>query len=261
MIRVPLAAITLSLLLASAACTKMNTEQQVPPQATIVIEKTIEKPTEKTIVVTVHHDTVCPWCRIGCANLQAALKGWQGPPVTVRYLPFLLDPNTPVAGRDLREHLGDKYGHQRIAAMFMRVTEVGRKAGLTFRFDKVRTAPDSSLSHALIEWAPDTSKRFLLEVIQQAYFERGANIGDVAVLADLAGKAGLDPAAARAMLERPETRADIKAKVARARTDITGVPHFVIDGGQQFQGAVPAERLKTALLKVAAGSGAANLSK
>ncbi len=98
-------------------------------------------PAARPITVAVHHDTICPWCRIGGANLKAALTGWDGPPVRVVYRPFLLNPAAPAQGQDLRGHLGAKYGADRVEGMFARVTDVGRKAGVTFRSAGISGVP------------------------------------------------------------------------------------------------------------------------
>lgn len=224
-----------------------------PPESTLAAVKeppmsTANPATQpQPIVVEVHHDTVCPWCRIGASNLQVALKDWDGPPVQIRYRPFLLNPNAPQEGLDLRTHLGEKYGHARVAAMFTRVTEVGRQAGLTFRFDKIRRAPDSSLSHVLIERVAQERQHDVVVAIQKAYFEDGADIGDVEVLAKIAENAGVSGEQARAWLVANGARSQLKAQVAAGRSGITGVPHFVINGRQRLQGAVPPARIKAAL--------------
>jgi|GEM_PF-61150 len=275
--RVPAMCALLCLLLAAGGCSREHAPKQ--PDKNMVdkpvvkpVAKAIAKPIAKSatsapvepvakpkaaagakpIVVQVYHDTVCPWCRIGCANLSAALKDWKGPPVQIVYRPFLLNPNAPAEGQDLRAHLADKYGAARVEKMFKRVTEVGARSGVTFAFDKVKRAPDSRLSHALIEWVPLARKRAVIDAVQTAYFERGADIGNVDVLVELAESAGIDAAAARAHLEKPGRRHAVGILVGSRPADINGVPHFIIDGQRRFQGAQPAQRLRQALDEAAA---------
>ena len=53
---------------------------------------------ELPVNIDVYHDIPCPWCRIGKANLEAALRQWDGEPVTITWRPFLLDHGVPTTG-------------------------------------------------------------------------------------------------------------------------------------------------------------------
>jgi predicted DsbA family dithiol-disulfide isomerase len=61
------------------------------------------------VIVDVYHDIVCPWCRIGKANLDQALARWEGEPVEVGWRPYLLNPDAPVGG-DLMTYFRDVKG-------------------------------------------------------------------------------------------------------------------------------------------------------
>lgn len=63
----------------------------------------------ETLPVTTDRHFACPWCRIGKANLDAAIARMHGAPVDVTYLPFFLDPTLPAEGKDFREHLTEKF--------------------------------------------------------------------------------------------------------------------------------------------------------
>src|SRR4051794_22640014 len=69
---------------------------------------------------------VCPWCFIGLRRLETALADVPEP--NLRFHPFQLDPSTPAEGRDLRSHLGAKFGDP--TAMFARVEQVARESGI-----------------------------------------------------------------------------------------------------------------------------------
>jgi len=198
---------------------------------------------EDAMTIDLYHDTVCPWCRIGHVRLARALEAWEGGPVTIRYRPFLLEPDAPPEGHDLRERLAAKYGPDNIEGMFDRVTAIGREEGIDFRFDAIRLGPDSTLSHALVEHAPEDRKGPTLDAIHEAYFTRGEDIGDVEVLVRCAETAGLDGAAAREALTAPGVRDRIRAQVRAEAQTIRGVPHFVFGGTVTIQGAQPTEVL------------------
>lgn len=198
--------------------------------------------------VEIVHDTVCPWCRIGCHNLHAAIDAL-GPSVAVEvvYRPYLLEPDAPPGGADLREQLGKKYGHAKVASMFAGVTEAGAKAGVHFDFDKVRIHPQTAPSHALIAWAPPAKRRALVTAIHEAYFLGGKDIGDASALAAIAEGVGLDGPAARAAALDPQRIAATRALAAQAQeSGIRGVPHVII-GGKALHGAQPVEALRKAI--------------
>ena len=71
----------------------------------------------QTLPVTMIADFACPWCRIGKANLDAAIAQWTGAPVDITYLPFSLDSTLPAGGVDFREHLTQKFQGAPIDAM------------------------------------------------------------------------------------------------------------------------------------------------
>ncbi len=90
------------------------------------------------MVIDFFHDTACPWCRIGRKHLSDALAGWDGPPVTAGYHPFLLAPNLPPEGLPFHEYMAAAKGDgATVARMFRMVEEAGVTAGLTFRFDRM----------------------------------------------------------------------------------------------------------------------------
>ncbi|MCO4762829.1 MAG: DsbA family oxidoreductase [Myxococcales bacterium] len=212
------------------------------------------------IVVEVIHDTVCPWCRIGCHNLDTALARFTDRPVVVRYHPFLLDKDTPTDGRNLRAHLGKKYGAGRVDSMFKRVTAVGAKAGVRFVFGADSKISNSALSHALIAAAPPAKQRALLRAIHDAYFERGVDIGNAANLTKLGLGVGMNAAEVKAALNSPSARTTIEQQARSGiAASVRGVPHFVIDGRIRLGGAQSPEQLVTALKRAAATlSGTAN---
>ena len=201
--------------------------------------------------IDVYHDTVCPWCRIGLHNLAKALEGWQGPAVTVRLRPFLLDPDSPPEGYDLREHLAAKYGAVDLEPMFERVTQAGARIGVKFDFAKVTRMPDTRLSHVLIEAAGDALALPVAEALHKAYFEEGRDISADKVLLEAAVKGGMDKPAARAAITACDATGFIRSDArAATRKGVRAVPHFVI-GRQVLTGAQPVEVLRAALQEAA----------
>lgn len=225
--------------------------------ATALGKPTPMNSTGSPLVIDVFHDTVCPWCRIGCTNLDVALRRWKGRPVRVRYRPYLLDPTAASAGKDLRKHLGAKFGQQRVDGMFRRVTAIGARAGLHFAFDKITQMPDSALSHALIGAASDVQRRQVLKGIHDTYFEGRGDIGDIETLVKIGVSAGLNADTTRALLTDANTEKQVRALAkAGPQAGVRGVPHFVIGGAgphaERLGGAQTPELLLAAIERVAA---------
>ena len=203
-------------------------------------------PAAAAIRVEVWHDLVCPWCRIGLHNLGVAIDGWSGPAVEIVHRPYLLEPDAPPEGVDLRARLQSKYGVPP-EQMFARVSAAGAKAGVRFDWEKVRIGPATTKAHALLGWAPREKQRALLEALHRAYFEEGANIGDDVALASIAARVGLDGDAVRAAAGDAARIADVRrAAEAASAQGIDGVPHFRF-GARRLHGAQPPEALRAAL--------------
>ncbi len=206
------------------------------------------------MLVDVFHDTVCPWCRIGKRHLADALAGWDGPPVTVRYHPFFLDPAVPPEGVDFRAYMArNKGGEASLAPLFEGARRAGAAAGLTFHFDRIRYATNTLLSHRLIALAPEGHKDAVVDGIYRAYFEDGRDIGDLDTLVAITAEAGLDAAETAELLRGDAARDEVLAEAAWAReAGISGVPLFIVDGALALSGAQPPEALLEALRRAAA---------
>jgi predicted DsbA family dithiol-disulfide isomerase len=191
--------------------------------------------------IDVFSDTVCPWCRIGKRHLELALSEWAGEPVTVRYRSFFLDPTLPAEGRDFREHMVAKGGgRMALEDFFATPRQRGAAVGLTFNFEAIDKAPNTTLSHRLTYLTPEDKRGEVLDAIYAAYFEHGRDIGDLDVLVGIAEEAGLDGVAVRAALAGDAGLTEVLADVDFARqVGISGVPFFVFNDKYAFSGAQP----------------------
>lgn len=197
--------------------------------------------------IDVYHDIACPWCRIGKANLEAALQRWDGKPVTVTWKPFLLETGLPAAGTPASEHYRRKFGAENIAPMFERVRGAGRTAGVTFNFEEAIRAPSDD-AHRLIWLAPESARASILEGLHEAYFNQGKNVADLETLADIAAAAGLDRIEMLTRLQSDEGKAETAADINGAQQlGVTGVPFFVFDNRYALSGAQPPETILAAM--------------
>lgn len=206
------------------------------------------------ITIDIFHDTVCPWCRIGKAHLQQALEGWDGPPVDISYRTFYLNPDIPSEGYPFGPYMEAKGGgRMKLAQFFDAPREMGAKAGLTFNFEDIRRAPNTTLSHQLINLTPEVERPAMVDAVYAAYFENGRDIGDREVLLDIAVEQGLDRQATAANLDAGVGLDIVAADLDFARENgISGVPFFVINNKYAFSGAQPPAMMRRVLQQVAA---------
>ena len=160
--------------------------------------------------------------------------------VELKWVHFPLHPETPPEGRTLEELFGGR--GKDIPAMQAAMRERMETEGLPYG---ARTHTyNSRLAQELGAWA-DTQPggEAIHDALYRAYFVDARNIGDVAVLLDIAGAVGLDVEAARAVLEQRTFSDAVDADWARSRAyGVTGVPTFVA-GGYGVVGAQPYEAL------------------
>ncbi|MGH6923246.1 MAG: DsbA family oxidoreductase [Propylenella sp.] len=198
-------------------------------------------------------DVVCPWCFIGKRRLEEAVAG-AGIPIEIRWRPFQLDPTIPPHGKSRREYLEQKFGTQeRIRQLHDNISAAGRSDGIPFAFERMEVSPNTLDAHRLIRWAGEEGRQDqIVEALFRAYFLEGRNIGDRAVLADIAADAGMERDAVAARLASDEDGAAVSAEIAHAQQiGVTGVPTFILAGRYGLVGAQPAEELARAFEAVA----------
>ncbi|MFZ4815779.1 MAG: DsbA family oxidoreductase [Phototrophicaceae bacterium] len=191
--------------------------------------------------VDIFHDTVCPWCRIGKANLLKAAKDF-GEPLEIHYHTFFLNDSIPPEGTDFRELLLAKGGGRvrDLEMFFAAPREAGARVGLTFNFEQITRAPNTTLSHQLIALTPEAGKPAMIDAIYAAYFEHGQDIGQLPVLLDIAAAQGLDRADIERRLLGEEGREQVLQEAAEGiQLGVTGVPLFVFGNTFALSGAQP----------------------
>lgn len=203
-------------------------------------------------------DAICPWCWIGKRHLEGALAALadEGERFEVHWRPFQLNPDMPPEGVERAAYRAAKFGSlERSRELDAQVAAAGAAAGLEFRFDRQRRTPNTVDAHRLLRRAGEAGgpalQEAVVEALFRAYFEDGRDIGDCAVLAEVADAAGLDGAAA--LLATEEGAAEVRAEDAGFRgLGISGVPSFALAGHVLFSGAVPAERMADAFRRALA---------
>ncbi|MEQ9328691.1 MAG: DsbA family oxidoreductase [Rhodospirillales bacterium] len=206
-------------------------------------------------------DTICPWCFIGKRRLEEALEGSLGQPVEISWRPFLLNPDMPDGGMDRQEYLSRKFGGEhRAERIYDTIRRTGEAAGIDFKFDDIKRTPNSVDSHRLIRFSEREGDQAvtekLVEILFEAYFLEGRDIGDIEVLTEIGETAGLDREKLHDYLSGDQDRADIYRENAEAhRLGVTGVPCFILDNKYAIAGAQEAEVLRRMFQTAASEAG------
>lgn len=207
--------------------------------------------------VQIVSDVVCPWCRIGKHNLSKAAEQWTaetGEEVNVTFLPFLLDPIRPEElGEGFRDRFIKRKGMpaEAMEKMFAQVTEVGKNYGLHYDFSKVEKAVDTVPAHELMELVPEERREALMDALMEAYFEHGADIGDVDVLLGIARGDGISQEEINAIepsLRNRRMEPQVRGMIQQMQqAGVSGVPFFILNNRLAVQGGQPPEVFLDAL--------------
>lgn len=202
-------------------------------------------------------DPVCPWCYIGKANLDRALESHPEHPFDIEWHPFQLNPEMPQGGMDRRDYLEAKFGGRQAAAeVYARIDTAAQAAGLAIDWGAMTVTPNTLDAHRLIHWAGLEGRQTpVVSALFRAYFREGRDIGDRAVLLEIADAAGLDRAMIERLLNSDADADEIRARDAHARDrGVTGVPTFVVANQHVVPGAQPPELWSQVIEELAHGS-------
>ncbi|MBL8489479.1 MAG: DsbA family oxidoreductase [Rhodocyclaceae bacterium] len=217
-----------------------------------------------TVTVDIVSDVVCPWCFIGKRRLARAMALVRaeapGSEFAVRWHPFFLSPDTPVAGDPYRPFLERKFGGpERLEQIFARVRDAGRGAGIEFALEKIALRANTLRAHRLIhrtQWVEGANADALVERLFAGYFLRGENVGDISVLAAIAAECGFDGGEVATYLEGDEDAATVASSARRAQDiGISSVPTFIFNGAVAVTGAEDPTVLAGAIRRARAEGG------
>lgn len=209
------------------------------------------------IVIDVVSDVVCPWCYLGKARLELAISEVQDEVgVDINWRPYRLNPDYPPEGVDQKAALEKKLGGaERVAEGHKMLTELGREVGINFNFDAIKIGPNTLDAHRLIHWAMIEDRDKADRVVNglfKANFEEGLNVGDHAVLLDIAEKAGLDRAVTTSLLASDADKVLVVEEIRSAqKMGVNGVPFFIFDQQYAVSGAQTPDVIAGALRDIA----------
>ena len=245
----------------------------------------------KTLQVDFVSDVACPWCAVGLASFELALKDVaESIDVELHFQPFELNPTMAAEGADAADYLIAKYGMSReqLAVNRKRIAERGAAVGFTFgerkhvwnTFDAHRLlywagvegstlrapgrpkregAPEGNEGALASPWGSERSEfgglspqHALKKALLQAYHGEGRNPAAHDVLLELATAAGLPTERAREVLASRQFADEVReAERFWQEAGIDGVPAVVINRRHLVQGGQPPEVFAQALRKIA----------
>ena len=194
--------------------------------------------TQKTpISIDIFSDVICPWCFIGKRRLEQAAALHGGVEIKINWRAFLLNPAMRREGMDRQAYIQAKFG-QAGASFYERIAGVGKDVGIDFNFAAIQRTPDSRPAHGLVLSAQDGhgDANAVKQALLDAYFIEGRDIGDDAVLQEIADKFDVSYPADDAIMAQIE-----RDLVEASRLNIQGVPYFIVAQEWAISGAHPPE--------------------
>ncbi|WP_434391198.1 DsbA family oxidoreductase [Melittangium boletus] len=203
----------------------------------------------KPVKIDIFSDVVCPWCLIGTERLNKVLVS-QGLRETaqVRYHAFMLRPDAPEGGTNLREELRAKYGADP-QAMFARVEAAARESGLALDLSRQTMSYPTVRAHTLLRHAhAKGTQEALARALFEAHFHDALDISSPEVLQRLARAHGFTDEETLRILQDAEELATTRADADEARQQgIQGVPFFIFNDRLALSGAQPENVFREAL--------------
>ncbi len=206
------------------------------------------------ITIDVVSDVICPWCFLGKRRLDKALLSIPELECEVTFRPFFLDPTIPKEGLDRHAYMLAKFGAERLKTIHDPLIAAGKEDDVPYEFDKITRTPNTLDAHRLIRWAlVKGNQAALKDALLVAYWSKGKDVGNQAVLADIAAGLGFHHDDVLAELASDKDKTEVMAEVEQARhMGISGVPTFIINQKYGISGAQSAEVLANTIKEVAA---------
>jgi predicted DsbA family dithiol-disulfide isomerase len=162
----------------------------------------------------------------------------------------------PKEGMGRKEYRERKFGSEKVVAeLDRRMMDVGKQEGIPFALDRIQKTPNTFDAHRLIWHAGRRDRQNdVVDGLFRAFFTEGRDIGDRAVLVDVAAKAGLEQADVARFLDGEEGAREVRAEEAKARDiGVEAVPFFTIAGRFAVAGAHEPDAFLEAFEELAKG--------
>ncbi|MBP1846158.1 putative DsbA family dithiol-disulfide isomerase [Rhizobium petrolearium] len=209
------------------------------------------------VTVDIVSDVVCPWCYLGKARLELAIAEVQDEvSVDVNWRPYRLNPDHPQEGVDHQAELARKLGGKdAVDRAHEMLKKLGEEVGIRYNFEAIKIGPNTLDAHRLLHWAMMEGREIqdrVATALFRANFEEGRNVGDHAVLADIAAQSGLNRKVIENLLKTEADKDTVLSEIdAAQKMGVTGVPFFILDGQYAVSGAQTPDVFANALREIA----------
>ena len=184
--------------------------------------------------IEIWSDVMCPFCYLGKRKFENALKQFADKEyIEVEWKSFQLNPNLETnPGINIQQYLSEYKGisTEQVIQMNNHLTQAGKVVGLEYYFDKIKVA-NTFKAQQLLKFAHTQGRQNEMEeLLFDAYFTKGENVDDLAILSKLANEAGLDTVEMHKEPESDKYTLLVQADIAEAsQLGIHGVPYFVFN--------------------------------
>lgn len=207
---------------------------------------------KEKLKIDIVSDVVCPWCTIGYKRLEKAiLELGIKDEVEIEWQPFELNPNMPVEGQNLIEHISEKYGSslEDQKQSKLQMIEAGEALDFTFDyFDEMRIV-NTFEAHVLLEYARGFGKQTDLKMcLTTAFFSERKDVSKREILRQALLEVGLNDVEGMALLDNEEVRAEVRKKQEYWKSlGVNSVPTVVFNRKSAVTGAQPVKTFKEIL--------------
>ena len=216
--------------------------------------------TKQKIKIDIVSDINCPWCYLGKERLNKAMKETNDKyDFELSFRPFELNPNAPQEGEEKDTYFIRNYGPEalgRIQQSSVMLTEMGKKEGAEFNFEKSTVIHNTFNGHRLIWLAGKygVQERIASELFK-ANFTEGLNINDPEILRSIGIANGIPAEKLNGFFESEEGKDEVKELERQAQVEgISGVPNFIFNDKFSVSGAQSAGVFKNVFDQVAASN-------
>ena len=213
----------------------------------------------RKIKIDIVADVVCPWCYIGYARLQKAIKHLEAEiDVELYWYPFELNPAIVPGGESLLQYLARQYktSEQACRELQEHVTKLGYELGIKFDFDDDMSIYNTRKAHQLVQWAMQNHcQQPMIERLFHDYFYLHLPLDNDEVLLNIATDVGLDRALCEKVIKEPSWSgavASIENQWLQAGIQV--VPAMIINEVHLMSGAQSEDVLIKQLREIAAHS-------
>ncbi len=196
--------------------------------------------------ITVYSDYVCPFCYLGRESLRR-YQATREEPLAIDWHPFDLRSNERRPDGSIDHSVDDGKDESYFEQARENVRRLQERYDVEMTLEiatEVDSLPAQVVSYRVQQADPYETWLAFDEALLAALWEDGRDIGDEAVLTDIAADAGLDPETVGEALADEALRAELHDAFEAAHgAGVTGVPTFASDG-YAARGAVPPEQIE-----------------